>query len=110
MRRQFRGMEMDLRSQLLAWQVVLTAEASDWTAIQQQGQAIAQTLAQTEGDRYLTYRLEIEKHLRLLQLDLSFWQRSRASQSQHVRVAALQQRQQTLIRYCEAVLTAIAQA
>lgn len=101
---------MDLRSQLLAWQAVLTAEEPDWTAIQQQGQAIAVALAQTESDRYLTYRLEIEKHLRLLQLDLSFWQRSRDPQSQQVRAGALQQRQQTLIRYCEAVLTAIAPA
>ncbi|AZB73351.1 heterocyst frequency control protein PatD [Synechococcus elongatus] len=99
---------MDLRSQLVTWQTALTAPEADWIAIQQQGQAIAIALAQTDSDRYLTYRLEIEKHLRLLQLDLSFWQRSRDPQSQQVRVAALQQRQQTLIRYCEAVLTAIA--
>lgn len=84
------------------------ASEPDWTAIQQQGGALAIALTEPDPDRWLSYRLEIEKHLRLLKLDLSFWQRSRDPVRQQACQLSLQQRRQTLIRYCEAVLNAIA--
>ncbi|WP_414529096.1 heterocyst frequency control protein PatD [Nodularia chucula] len=58
-----------------------------------------------DGDsRVLSYRTEISKQLRLLEIDVMFFQGSRQASTAEERLKTMSDRLTTLIQYCTAIL------
>ncbi|MBW4665921.1 MAG: heterocyst frequency control protein PatD [Cyanomargarita calcarea GSE-NOS-MK-12-04C] len=57
-----------------------------------------------EGPQDQSYRTEISKQLRLLEVDVMFFKGARQSSTAQARLIIIGDRLKTLIRYCEAVL------
>jgi hypothetical protein len=52
-----------------------------------------------------SYRTEISKQLRLLEMDMMFLRGARQTTTAQTRLGAISDRLQTLIKYCDAILT-----
>ncbi|BAY07867.1 heterocyst frequency control protein PatD [Calothrix sp. NIES-2098] len=66
---------------------------------------VQQIVPLTEQDsREQSYRTEISKQLRLLEMDITFFQGARQESTAQARLQTIRDRLTTLIRYCDAIL------
>lgn len=57
-----------------------------------------------EDSRVQSYRTEISKQLRLLEIDVMFFQGARQASTAKARIQTISDRLSTLIQYCDAIL------
>jgi hypothetical protein len=95
---------VQLRSDITAVHLDKTLLQRRVADLQQLFQREILPLAITQGTKEQSYRTEISKQLRLLEIDITFFQGARQAATTQARLQTISDRLTTLIQYCHAIL------